>query len=88
MSETDDSQDDQKQKLLELLAQNRKIEAIKLHREMTGSGLKEAKDAVEKLGEELAEKYPDQFPKAAKSGCSTMLFVFVLLVVLILIPPG
>jgi large subunit ribosomal protein L7/L12 len=38
-----------------LLAQNQKIEAIKFYRELTGAGLKEAKDAVEALerGESL-----------------------------------
>ncbi|MCA9756336.1 MAG: ribosomal protein L7/L12 [Candidatus Eisenbacteria bacterium] len=33
----------------ELLAQKKKIEAIKLYREATGCGLKEAKEAVESL---------------------------------------
>jgi ribosomal protein L7/L12 len=33
----------------ELARQNRKIEAIKLYREMTGAGLKEAKEVVDRL---------------------------------------
>ncbi len=33
----------------ELALQGRKIEAIKLHREQTGLGLKESKDAVERI---------------------------------------
>lgn len=33
----------------DLLAKGRKIEAIKLYRERTGAGLKEAKDAVESM---------------------------------------
>lgn len=37
------------QQVAELLAQRRKIEAIKLVREATGLGLKEAKDFVESL---------------------------------------
>ncbi|NJK43870.1 MAG: hypothetical protein HC933_05910 [Pleurocapsa sp. SU_196_0] len=37
------------QDLLELIRSNQKIEAIKLYREQTGLGLKEAKDAVEAL---------------------------------------
>jgi ribosomal protein L7/L12 len=41
--------DDSEEDLLSLLEQGRKIEAIKLHRERTGAGLKEAKDAVEAL---------------------------------------
>ncbi|MHB1038442.1 MAG: ribosomal protein L7/L12 [Pirellulales bacterium] len=46
-----------------LLAQNQKIEAIKFYRELTGAGLKEAKDAVEALerGESLE---PPQKPVA------------------------
>ncbi|MBI3099817.1 MAG: ribosomal protein L7/L12 [Planctomycetes bacterium] len=35
--------------VLDLIRQNRKIEAIKAYREKTGSGLKEAKDAVEAM---------------------------------------
>ncbi len=49
-----------------------KIEAIKLHREATGLGLKESKDEVEEIEAGLREKFPDQFPaKAAggKGGC-------------------
>ena len=38
--------------VLALLEQGRKIQAIKLYRERTGAGLKEAKDAVEALGED------------------------------------
>ena len=32
-----------------LVRQNRKIEAIKLYRELTGAGLKEAKEVVDRL---------------------------------------
>jgi ribosomal protein L7/L12 len=35
--------------VVELVRQNRKIEAIKLYREMTGVGLKEAKEVVDRL---------------------------------------
>ena len=49
----------------------RKIEAIKLVREATGCGLKEAKEFVEKLGAELYAKEPAKFTAAptGKSGC-------------------
>ena len=36
-------------KIFELLSKNRKIEAIKVYREATGQGLKECKEAVEKM---------------------------------------
>ncbi len=45
-----------------------KIEAIKLHREATGLGLKEAKDEIEVIEAGLREKFPDQFPAANKAG--------------------
>lgn len=38
-------------RLIELLEEQRKIEAIKLHREETGSGLYDAKKYVEALAE-------------------------------------
>ena len=40
-------------KIRELLRAGRKIEAIKLHRQQTGAGLKEAKDAVDAIESEL-----------------------------------
>jgi len=41
--------------LQSLLEQGRKIEAIKLYREQTGAGLKEAKDAVEAMTSETTQ---------------------------------
>jgi ribosomal protein L7/L12 len=41
--------DDVDQQILDLMAAGQKIAAIKLYRERTGAGLKEAKDAVEGL---------------------------------------
>lgn len=43
------------EQLQDALRQGKKIEAIKRYRELTGAGLKEAKDAVE-----YAEKHPDE----------------------------
>lgn len=40
---------DQKAEIRRLMQANQKIEAIKLYRQITGVGLKEAKDAVEAL---------------------------------------
>ncbi len=48
----------------------RKIEAIKLYREMTGHGLKEAKDAVDELERSLRASSPDKFVAGAQGkGC-------------------
>lgn len=48
-----------------------KIEAIKLHRQATGFGLKESKDEVEAIEASLRAKFPEQFPAkpAAGKGC-------------------
>jgi ribosomal protein L7/L12 len=45
------------QSIRELLAAGRKIEAIKLYREQTGAGLKEAKDAVEAIEQGAIEPF-------------------------------
>jgi hypothetical protein len=45
-----------------------KIEAIKLHRDATGLGLKEAKDEIEAVEADLRAKFPDQFPAKASGG--------------------
>lgn len=57
--------------LLRLLEQGRKIDAIRLYRERTGAGLKEAKDAVEALAVERGLAVP-------KAGCLGMLALIVL----------
>jgi hypothetical protein len=48
-----------------------KIEAIKLHRQATGFGLKESKDEVEAIEASLRTKFPEQLPAkpAAGKGC-------------------
>ncbi|MDQ8179872.1 ribosomal protein L7/L12 [Pelagicoccus sp. SDUM812005] len=67
----DDLNEDQMQRLAEALELNRKLDAIKIYREATGLGLKDAKDAVEKLHADLHQKYPDRYPEPSKSaGCS------------------
>jgi len=62
-------QDVAKQIADQVLAGN-KIAAIKLHRDVTGEGLKESKDAVEALEAELRSKNPQAFAaRAAGRGC-------------------
>jgi large subunit ribosomal protein L7/L12 len=59
------------EEVLALLKQGQKINAIKLYRQRTGAGLKEAKDAVEELARRYAIK---------EAGCASLLvFVFTLL---------
>jgi len=59
--------------VLDLLKRGEKIAAIKIHRENTGSGLAEAKTAVEKMAADY------EVPASAKTGCAGMLlFLFLL----------
>ena len=60
--------DDVRQQILNALIAGRKIEAIKLYREATGKGLKEAKDFIDRLVEELAERQPELLENH-QSGC-------------------
>ena len=53
------------------LLSGRKIEAIKIYREATGSDLMGAKEFIEKLEEDLREEYPDKFPDKGK-GCAAV----------------
>ncbi len=63
---------------LELIKQaifsGRKIEAIKLHREATGAGLKDSKEAVEQLETELRKTDPHRLENSTSaSGCLKVL---------------
>ncbi len=63
--------DSQMNPIADALRAGNKIEAIKLHREATGLGLKESKDEIEAIEAGLRAKFPDQFPAkpAGKGGC-------------------
>lgn len=63
--------DQQRQQIEKEIFAGRKISAIKLHREATGSGLAEAKNAVEDLEVDLRRQSPERFVGGAqaKSGC-------------------
>ncbi len=69
--QSDTAPDELESRLLEILRAGRKIEAVKLCRQETGLGLKEAKDAVE----ELARKHEVQLPKGG--GCAGVLLLAV-----------
>jgi len=60
------------------LFQGQKIEAIKLYREATNQGLKESKDAVEKMEAELRQRSPERFSaKTSGKGCAGVLLLMV-----------
>ncbi len=63
--------DESERELVDLLTDGKKIEAIKVYRQRTGAGLKEAKDAVEALG--------TKYGIASKGvGCAGMLLILLL----------
>ena len=69
---------EQKDEIIQLLVGGGKIAAIKQYREMTGMGLKEAKEAVEALAGGLEKENPTQFAamqEASKGGCASVLVV-------------
>lgn len=77
--------DDPLAAIREAVFAGRKIEAIKLHREATGSGLAESKEAVEALERELRATHPDRFgarPRGGGCAASAALLLSALLVVL------
>lgn len=69
---------EQTQQLTDALATGRKIEAIKLCRQASGMGLKEAKEYVEKLTAPLLEQEPEKYA-ALKStpggGCTSVILL-------------
>ena len=65
--------DDVPQEVQDLVYQGQKIQAIKLVREKTGMGLKEAKEQVEEVAERLSDQFPDAFAARGNSGCGTTL---------------
>lgn len=54
--------------IADALRAGNKIAAIKIHRDATGLGLKEAKDEIEAIEADLRAKFPDQFPAKAAAG--------------------
>lgn len=67
----------------ELLFKGDKISAIKLYRVQVepGSGLMEAKEAVERLEAGLRAQHPEKFTAKAKSGCAGVLAIIAMLVI-------
>ena len=67
--------EEQIQEITHLILEGRKIEAIKIYREATNEGLKEAKDFVDDLTARLRQTHPDKFkvPESSKAGCSSVI---------------
>ena len=67
---SEDFSPEQRKQMLNALLKGRKIEAIKLYREVTGGSLKDSKEYIEKITADLKAKHPEQF-KNAQVGCGT-----------------
>jgi ribosomal protein L7/L12 len=70
-----DINEEQLKQIEEMLFAGKAIQAIKLVREITGMGLKDAKDFVDQHAAHLREAYPDKMP-ASKAGCGTASLIF------------
>lgn len=65
------------EQLRDAIFARRKIEAIKLYREFSGSDLVDAKNYIEKLTSELETQHPEKFAPKPK-GCSVAAVVLLL----------
>lgn len=74
--------DQQRQEILEAIFSGQKIQAIKLYREATRLGLKEAKDFVDALEGRLRMEQPESFRASAQSsGCAAAAAAVLVLIV-------
>ncbi len=69
---------EQRQTFADALYGGRKIEAIKQLREMSGLGLKESKEIIERLEAELRLAHPERFTTPAKKGGGCVLLLVLL----------
>ena len=74
--------DDQVRQITDCLLAGQKIQAIKIYRDATGEGLKEAKESIESLTASLREKHPEKFP-ATKAGCTSVIVLGLIAVTLL-----
>ena len=72
MSELNDSQ---MEDLKKLLAEGRKLEAIKCYREFTGSGLKESKEWVDRLQADQVKDQPELYQNRSSGGCFGLVLI-------------
>lgn len=63
--------------IADALAAGRKLDAIKIYREATGKGLKDAKDFIDALVPRLKEQDPQKYANlsAQGAGCSSAILV-------------
>jgi hypothetical protein len=62
------------------LYSGRKIDAIKELRESSGLGLKESKEIIDRLEDDLREAHPERFTRRASKGFGCVILVILLIV--------
>ncbi|MEW4487779.1 ribosomal protein L7/L12 [Thalassoglobus sp. JC818] len=75
-SSNSNSEDAQRQAVLEEIRKGRKLQAIKIYRDYSGVGLKEAKEFIEQLTEQLKKEDPTFVPKG-NAGCGAAALLLV-----------
>ena len=78
MSMAADLTPEQREAFADALYSGRKIEAIKQLRELSGLGLKESKDIIDRLETELRAAHPEKFAPARKDGAGCILVLVLL----------
>ena len=71
---------EQRESIATALYQGQKIAAIKQLRELSGLGLKESKDIIDRLEEDLRQAHPERFTAPAKGRIGVGAIVLFLLV--------
>lgn len=71
--------EEQVKEVTDALIKGNKIEAIKIFRDATGLGLREAKETIEEIGASLSEEFPEVMKKS--SGCMSVIAIGTLVIV-------
>jgi hypothetical protein len=71
---------EQRESIAAALYQGQKIAAIKQLRELSGLGLKESKDIIDRLEADLRQAHPERFTAPVKGGIGVGAIVLFLLV--------
>jgi hypothetical protein len=77
---TEPTTDNSAEQIRAALHQGKKIEAIKIYREKSGAGLKEAKEAIEQLEADLRASEPEKFVSKKSGGCSPAIVALALII--------
>lgn len=81
-----DLSDEKMAELSEALEKGQAIAAIRLYREATGAGLKEAKEAVDAIQADLHKQFPERFAARPNSaGCGSTAAIFCLTLCLVVL---